>query len=324
MTNDQGQRTPDGQGGMNDQSGPGPNSRHDAPGATSEIRNPKSGIQGPLGLIVGAGRFPFLVADGARAAGRTIAAVGLKGLADPTIREHVDCFRWSGVVRLGRWLSYFRKMGVHDAIMAGSVRKSDMYVRFRLLRFFPDLTSLKLWFFEVPDRRNDTILRAVADHMARKGVVLTSCIQYCPDHVPRAGVLTRRTPTAAQEKDIAFGWRIAKEMGRLDIGQSIAVKEQEVVAVEAIEGTDRMIERAGQLCRHGGWTLIKVAKPDQDLRFDVPTVGPQTIENLGRNGAKALVIEADKTLVVDRAELIERADRLGIVVVAMEDTIQQR
>jgi DUF1009 family protein len=324
MTNDQGQRTPSEQG--NSSGGPSsvPGAPRESAGSKSEIRNPKSEIQSPLGLIVGAGRFPFLVADGAKAAGRTIAAVGLKGLADPAIREHVDRFRWSGVVRLGRWLSYFRKMGVHDAIMAGSVRKSDMYVRFRLLRFFPDLTSLKLWFFDVPDRRNDTILRTVADHMARKGVVLTNCIQYCPDHVPQAGVLTRRGPSAAQEKDIAFGWRIAKEMGRLDIGQSIAIKEQEVVAVEAIEGTDRMIERAGQLCRHGGWTLIKVAKPDQDLRFDVPTVGPQTIDNLGRNGAKALVIEAGKTLVVDRADLIERADRLGIVVVAMEDTSPQR
>ena len=124
--------------------------------------------------------------------------------------------------------------------MAGSVRKSDMYVRFRLLRFIPDFTSLKLWFFEVPDRRNDTILRATADHMARKGIALTDCLQYCPEHVPQAGVLTRRAPSAAQQKDIAFGWRIAKEVGRLDIGQSIAVKEQEVIAVEAIEGTDRM------------------------------------------------------------------------------------
>jgi DUF1009 family protein len=276
-----------------------------------------------LGLIAGEGRFPVLVADGARAAGRTVAAVGLKGLADPALCGHVDQFRWSGVVRLGRWIRFFRRMGVSEAIMAGSVRKSDMYVRFRLLRFIPDLTSLRLWFFEVADRRNDTILRATADHMARKGITLANSIQYCSDHVPQAGVLTKRPPTAAQQKDIAFGWRIAKEMGRLDIGQSIAVKEQEVIAVEAIEGTDRMIERAGQLCRHGGWVLVKVAKPDQDLRFDVPTVGPQTIDNLSRNGAKALVIEAGKTLVVDRADLIERADKLGIVVVAMDDTIQQ-
>ncbi|MEP0844414.1 MAG: LpxI family protein, partial [Phycisphaerae bacterium] len=243
----------------------------------------------------------------------------LKGLTHPALREQVDDFRWSGVVRLGRWIRVFRRAGVREAIMAGSVRKSDMYVRFRLLRFIPDWTSFKLWFFEVPDRRNDTILRAAADCLARKGITLTDSIRYCADHLPAAGVLTRRRPSAAQQQDIAFGWPIAKQMGRLDIGQAIAVKEREVIAVEAIEGTDRMIERAGQLCRHGGWTLIKVAKPDQDPRFDVPTVGPETVENLARHGAKALVIEAAKTLVIDREQLIERAEALGIVVVALAD-----
>jgi DUF1009 family protein len=287
---------------------------------------------GPLGLIAGAGRFPFLVADGARRAGRPVAAIGLKGLTDPALRDHVDYFRWSGVVRLGTWIRVLRRQGVSEAIMAGSVRKSDMYCRFRLLRFIPDWTSIRLWFFEVSDRRNDTILRAAADHMARKGITLTNSIRYCPDALPGPGVLTRRQPTPAQQKDIEFGWRIAKEMGRLDIGQSIAVKEQEVIAVEAIEGTDRMIERAGQLCRHGGWMLIKVAKPGQDLRFDIPTVGPTTIENLSRHRASALVFEAGQTLVVDREEMLKEADRLGIVVVAVEgcstgtssDTMQDR
>lgn len=283
------------------------------------IRNPQSEIRDPLGLIAGAGRFPFLVAEGARRAGRPVVAIGLKGLTHPALREQVDDFRWSGVVRLGRWIRVFRRAGVREAIMAGSVRKSDMYVRFRLLRFIPDWTSFKLWFFEVPDRRNDTLLRAAADCLARKGITLTDSIRYCADHLPAAGVLTRRRPSAAQQQDIAFGWPIAKQMGRLDIGQAIAVKEREVIAVEAIEGTDRMIERAGQLCRHGGWTLIKVAKPDQDPRFDVPTVGLETVENLARHGAKALVIEAGKTLVIDREQLIERAEALGIVVVALAD-----
>lgn len=270
---------------------------------------------GPLGIIAGAGRFPFLVAEGARAAGRPVVIVGLRGLADPQLADYADRFHWSGIVRLGRWIRLFRRAGVREAIMAGSVRKSDMYSRFRLIRFLPDWTSIKLWFFEVPDRRNDTILRATADHMQSKGITLVNSIQYCPDHIASEGVMTRRQPTAAQQKDIAFGWPIVKEMGRLDIGQSIAVKEQEVIAVEAIEGTDRMIERAGQLCRHGGWMLVKVAKPGQDLRFDVPTVGPATIENLHRNGAAALVVEAGQTLIVDRPALLDLADKLGIVVV---------
>lgn len=271
--------------------------------------------RGPLGIIAGAGRFPFLVAEGARAAGRPVVIVGLRGLADPALAQHADRFHWSGIVRLGRWIRLFRRAGVHEAIMAGSVKKSEMYARFRLIRYLPDWTSIKLWFFEVADRRNDTILRATADLMQKKGITLVNSIQYCPDHLASEGVMTRRQPTAAQIKDIEFGWRIVKEMGRLDIGQSIAVKEQEVIAVEAIEGTDRMIERAGQLCRHGGWMLVKVAKPDQDLRFDVPTVGPTTIENLHRNGAAALVVEAGQTLIVDRPALLELADKLGIVVI---------
>lgn len=276
-------------------------------------------MQDPLGIIAGAGRFPFLVAEGARAAGRPLVIVGLRGLADRSLADHADRFHWSGVVRLGRWIRLFRKAGVREAVMAGSVCKSEMYTRFRLIRYLPDWTSIKLWFFEVTDRRNDTILRATADHMARKGITLVNSIQYCPDHMATEGVMTRRQLTEAQRADVEFGWRIAKEMGRLDIGQSIAVKEQEVIAVEAIEGTDRMIERAGELCRHGGWTLVKVAKPDQDLRFDVPTVGPDTITNLHRSRAAALVVEAGRTLVVDRPALLELADKLGIVVVGHRD-----
>jgi DUF1009 family protein len=269
-----------------------------------------------LGIIAGAGRFPFLVAEGARRAGRPVVIIGLKGLADPQLRQWADRFYWSGVVRLGGWIRIFRRCRVHEAIMAGSVRKSEMYGRFRLLRYLPDWTSFRLWFFEVADRRNDTILCATADRLQQKGITLTDSVQYCREHLPEAGVLTRRQPSAGQREDIEFGWSIAKQMGRLDIGQSIAVKEKEVIAVEAIEGTDRMIERAGRLCRHGGWTLIKVAKPNQDPRFDVPTIGPDTIENLNRHGAKTLVVEAGKTLVIDRDKLIERADRLGIVVIA--------
>jgi len=275
-------------------------------------------LDNPLGIIAGAGRFPFLVADGARRAGRPVVLIGLKGLADPALRPHADRFYWSGIVRLGQWIRILRRSRVQEAIMAGSVRKADMYGRFRLLRFLPDWTSFRLWFFQVADRRNDTILRAAAHHMQRKGVTLTNSVHYCLEHLPGPGTLTRRRPTPAQQRDIAFGWPIARELGRLDIGQSIAVKEQEVIAVEAIEGTDGMIERAGRLCRHGGWTLIKTAKPHQDLRFDVPTVGPETIENLHRHGAQVLVIEAGKTLVIDRDKLIQRAEHLGIVVVAHE------
>ncbi|MGB9625963.1 MAG: LpxI family protein [Phycisphaerae bacterium] len=272
---------------------------------------------GRIGLIAGAGRFPFLVAQGARQAGHEVVIVGLRGLADPSLRELADRFYWSGVVRLGRWIRIFRREGVARAIMAGSVRKREMYGRFRLLRYLPDWTTIRLWFFVAADKRNDTLLRAAADEMQRKGVTLSNSVEFCPDHLARPGVMTRLQPSAAQHRDAEFGWRIAKEIGRLDIGQAVAVKEQEVIAVEAIEGTDDMIRRAGALCRSGGWTLVKVAKPDQDMRFDVPTVGVNTIENLHAHGARMLVVEAGKTLMVDREKVVAAAERLGIVLMGL-------
>jgi DUF1009 family protein len=212
-----------------------------------------------------------------------------------------------------------RRLRITRCIVAGSVTKTAMYGRFRILRNLPDLATLRLWFVTVPDKRNDTVLGAIGDYMTTKGITLESCVQYCQEDLASEGVLTDLDPSVAQLKDIEFGWTIAKEMGRLDIGQSIAVKEQEVIAVEAIEGTDRMIERAGQLCARGGWTHIKVAKPNQDLRFDVPTIGPNTIENLHRNGAKALVIEAGKTLVAEREKVLALARKYGIVILARRD-----
>jgi DUF1009 family protein len=195
-----------------------------------------------------------------------------------------------------------------------------MYGRWRLLKLLPDWTSVRLWFFSLRDKRNDTVLSAVADEFARYGIIMQDCVRYTPEQLAPAGVLTKQAPTAAQAKDMDFGWMIAKEMGRLDIGQAIAVKEQEVIAVEAIEGTDRMIERAGQLCPRGGWMLIKVAKPKQDMRFDVPTVGPETIANLARHGARLLVIEAGRTLIVDKEEMLTSAHQAGIVIVARAES----
>ncbi|MGB2984262.1 MAG: UDP-2,3-diacylglucosamine diphosphatase LpxI [Phycisphaerae bacterium] len=267
-----------------------------------------------LGIIAGAGRFPLMVLEGAKRAGCHVTVVGLRGFADDRLAKHADVFRWSGLTRIGRWIRILRRSDAQRVILAGSVKKASMYGRLRLLRLLPDWTALRIWFFTLPDKRNDTVLTAVADEFARHGIIMQDCVQYSAEHMAPEGVLTRCQPTPTQLKDAEFGWQIAKEMGRLDIGQSIAVKETEVIAVEAIEGTDQMIERAGQLCRHGGWTLIKVAKPHQDMRFDVPTVGPETIANLKRNGAKMLVIEAGKTVIIDREKTI--ADAAGIVILS--------
>jgi DUF1009 family protein len=270
-----------------------------------------------LGLIAGAGSFPRLVAEGARREGRRLVVVALRGFADPHLRDLADAFYWSGVARLGGWKRIFAREGVHEAIMAGRVRKADMYGRLRLLRYLPDWTSIRVWYRQTKDKRNDSILQAAAQELAAAGVTLIDSTRYCPQALAQPGVLTARGPTEQQWRDVHFGWRIAKEMGRLDIGQSIAVKEQEVIAVEAVEGTDEMIRRAGGLCPQGGWTLVKVAKPDQDVRFDVPSVGPDTMRNMQAAGANLLAIEAGKTLLFEQDEVLDLAARYGIVIIAL-------
>ncbi len=273
---------------------------------------------GPLGIIAGAGRFPFMVADGARRAGLPVFIVALRGLADPRLRQHADEFHWAGLAKLGRWIRLLSRRGARRAIMAGYVHKEVMYGRFRLLKLLPDWTSLKLWFFQLPDKRNDTVLSAVAEVLQTNGITLEDATKYCADSLASAGHLAGPPPAPDRQKDLDFGWRIAKEIGRLDIGQAVAVKETEVIAVEAIEGTNRMIQRAGELCPRGGWCLIKVAKPNQDMRFDVPTIGPETIEMMHRHGADLLIIEADKTVIVDKGELVAAAARHNITVIAQE------
>ncbi|HUW84272.1 MAG TPA: UDP-2,3-diacylglucosamine diphosphatase LpxI [Phycisphaerae bacterium] len=271
-----------------------------------------------LGLLAGSGQFPMLVASGARQAGCRVVVIALRGEADQRLRDLADAFYTSGIVRLGRWIRLFRREGAGQVIMAGRVRKTRVHGSARWLqwlRYLPDWTSIKVWYFASRDKRNDSLLSAVAEQMQQKGLTVIDSTQYCPEAMAPEGVLTTASPTASQHKDIELGWRIAKEMGRLDVGQSVAVKEQDVIAVEAVEGTDAMIARAGELARSGGWTLVKVAKPNQDMRFDVPTVGADTIENLHRAGGRVLVVEAGKTLLIDRDKTVELANRYGIAVI---------
>jgi hypothetical protein len=168
------------------------------------------------------------------------------------------------------------------------------------------------------DNRDDSLLLSVIAEFERDGMEFASALDFCPELLVKEGILTRRRPTASERADIEFGWSMAKEMGRLDVGQSVAVKEKATLAVEAIEGTDRCIDRAGQLCRAGGWTLVKVAKPQQDMRFDVPTIGVTTIENLSKAGARVLAIEAGKTILLDEADVVALADRHGLSIVAID------
>ena len=278
-----------------------------------------TGADDPLGLIAGAGRLPALIAEGARAAGRRLAVVGLRGLADPALRELGDSFAWVGVCRLSSWIRRLRREGVRTAVLAGGVRKAGMYSPWRLLRYLPDLRTIRLWYRRLRhDRRDNAVLLAVAEELARAGIELTSSVEYCREHLAGEGLMTATPAPPAAEADAEFGFQIARRSAELDVGQSLAVKERDVIAVEAMEGTDAMIARAGELCRSGGWTLVKVARPDQDMRFDVPTVGPETIRNLKAAGAACLVLEAGRTLILDKPRTLELADRYRIAVLGMK------
>ncbi|MCY2967325.1 MAG: UDP-2,3-diacylglucosamine diphosphatase LpxI [Planctomycetota bacterium] len=175
-----------------------------------------------------------------------------------------------------------------------------------------------MWFrYATRNKKDDTLLLAVIREFERDGISFDSALDYCPELLVNHGFLTKRKPTAAQWKDICFGWELAKEMGRLDVGQSVMVKETAVLAVEAIEGTDQCIRRAGELCRKGGFTIVKVAKPQQDRRFDVPTIGQQTIQTMRECGAKVLAIEEGMTIMLDQEEVLRQADAAGIAIVAV-------
>jgi DUF1009 family protein len=260
-----------------------------------------------------------LFAEAAKRQGLKVACVGVRYEASDTLRDLCDSFQVVGISRLGGMIRAFKRQGVERIVMAGKVTKNVMYTPWRFVQLWPDLRMLHMWYRTCrADKRDDSILLSVIAEFGRDGMTFGSALDYCPELLVSAGLLTRRRPTDAEQDDIEFGWMLAKEMGRLDVGQSVAVKEKAALAVEAIEGTDRCIERAGQLCRAGGWTLVKVAKPQQDMRFDVPTVGTSTIENLHKSGARVLAIEAGKTIVIDQQEVVDLANRYGLTIVALE------
>ena len=277
-----------------------------------------SPAQGPVGMIAGYGRPPFLVANGVRAAGRRLVVVGLKGLASPWLMDRADAHTWCGVTRLGHWAKALRRWGAKEVVMIGAVRKREIYSPLRFLRYIPDVRGAWLWYVKVrKDKRDNAVLLAVADELMSDGIELVSCVRYCGEHLAGAGVMTRNPVPRGMEADVEFGWRIAKASADLDVGQCIAVRERDIIAVEAIEGTDAMIRRAGRLCRTGGWTMIKVARSRQDMRFDVPTIGPGTLRNLKNSRCVCLVVEAGKTLIVDKPTTLDLADKLGIAVIGI-------
>ena len=245
-----------------------------------------------------------------------MACVGLRDQFDPGLPLLCDRFDTAGIVQLGRWIRLLHRSGVREAVMVGRVAKARMHDPLRLFRQIPDWRAARLWYRRLRhDRRNAVLLAAVADELASEGITIIDSTTYIPDHLAPAGVLGSVKPTAAQLADIAFGWPLLAQTVELDIGQAIAVRDRDVLAVEAVEGTDAMIERAGSLSRAKGWTLIKTAKTGHDRRADVPTVGVTTIDRLAAAGGGCLAIGAGQVILLDRPAVVAASDRLGIAIV---------
>jgi DUF1009 family protein len=276
----------------------------------------RSPMAQPLGLIAGEGLFPLLVARGARAAGREVVCAALAGSAWPELRDEVDRFAWVGIARLGRWIKVLRSAGCTEAIMVGRVTKTKMYSRWRYFRYIPDLLTARVWLTRLRhDRSPHAMLGVIADTLADHGITLMDSTAYTKDQLATQGVMTSRQPGESQWVDIRAGWEICQQISRMDIGQSIAILNRDVIAVEALEGTNAMIERAGLLCKVGGWTLIKVANKHQDMRMDVPTIGVTTLEKLREARAGCVVLEPGKTVLLEKQKVLELADRYKIAIV---------
>jgi DUF1009 family protein len=270
-----------------------------------------------IGLIAGEGRLPFMIAAGARRAGLKVVCVGLAGSVEASLAEQADVFYEVPLARPGNWIGKLKRHGVTRTILAGRVAKGRIFTPWRILRYLPDWRAVRIWYWRLrkKNKQNETLLSALADELASGGIILEDSTKYCKEHLATPGPMTKDKPSGSIASDIEFGWPIVKKMAEMDIGQAIAVREREVIAVEAIEGTAEMIERTGRLCKVGGWTLLKAAKAKQDMRFDVPCVGTDTIRALAANGAKCLVVEAGKTIIIDKPETLELADKMGICVI---------
>ncbi len=278
-----------------------------------------------IGLVAGWGRFPIVVAESLKSAGHQVFCIGLANHADPVLAKVCDDYLPCGVAKLGKQIRYFRRNGVTQATLAGKLFKHRLiFGRFGWLPLLPDFRTVRTFipFFITRSKRlnDDSILTAIVEEFASDGIQLMPATDLAPELLVKLGTLTRREPTTAEKEDITYGFQVAKDLGRLDIGQSVIVKRGSVIAVEAVEGTDLCIRRAGELVKQGGFVVVKTAKPQQDMRFDVPTIGVGTLETLHAAGGKVLAVEADRTIVVDQAEVIAMANRLGMTIVAVNES----
>jgi DUF1009 family protein len=262
-----------------------------------------------LGIIAGNGVYPRLLVNGARRAGvKKIVAAAFTDETDPVLKEHVDVLEWMRVGQLGRLLKFFRGQNLHQAIMAGQIAPKNLFD----LR--PDLKALML-LGKLKQRNAESIFAAIADELAKAEVDLLPATTFLEDSLARPGLIAGPKLSSREEHDIEIGWNIAKEIARLDIGQTIVIKNGTIVAVEALEGTNEMIKRGGTLARDGA-VMIKVSKPNQDMRFDVPVIGVKTIRIAGEAKLRVIAVEAGKTLLLERDAVVDLAGRSKISLVA--------
>ncbi|MFA5145539.1 MAG: UDP-2,3-diacylglucosamine diphosphatase LpxI [Candidatus Omnitrophota bacterium] len=264
-----------------------------------------------IGLIAGNRKFPFIVSEAARKKGFYVVAVAVKGDTCRSLKKFVDKIYWIGLGEFRRMFEIFKAEGVTRVIMAGQISPYKVFSK----ELGKD-EELKQLLAGIKDKKADTIFGAIADKLKEYGLELLDSTVFIRDSLPQKGTLTRREPDPAEWEDVYFGRDLAKEIASLDIGQTVAVKYKTIVAVEALEGTDNLIRRAGKIAR-GGITVVKVSKPRQDMRFDIPVVGLNTIKNLIKAGARCLAIEADKTLFIDKKKSLGLADKRGLSVVAL-------
>lgn len=266
-----------------------------------------------IGIIAGGGQFPLLFAQAVRRHGLKVYAAAHQGETDETLADKVDALQWVRLGQLGKIIDFFKKEGVIKTVFIGSITKTNI---FRDVR--PDLKGLGLW-NKIDIKQDDSILRAIADRLAKDGIEVVASTSYVPELLFPQGILTRKKLTKEQKNDIVFGWKIARAMGGLDIGQCVVVRNQTVLAVEAIEGTDAAIRRGGTLGKEKA-VVVKLKKPNQDLRFDLPAVGEKTIVSMLEVKAAVLAVEAGYALFFDRESVIRTADAAGLVVVGVTET----
>lgn len=265
-----------------------------------------------IGIIAGGGQFPLLFIDAARKAGRTVVVIAHKNETDPQVAESADACCWVKLGQLGKVLSFFQQEGVAETVFLGTITKTRIFHD-----IMPDLKALTLW-NKIDVKQDDAILRAVARAMEEEGIKVLESTLYLRNLLFPRGTLTKKKLTKSQLKDVEFGWRNARAIGEMDIGQTVVVRDCSVVAVEAIEGTDAAIKRGGQLAKEDV-VVVKVKKPDQDFRFDLPATGIQTIRAIKEVKGKVLAVEAGQSLLFDRDEMVALADKAGIVVVGLTE-----